>query len=193
MNSETANRIINLPTEVKEKVLRRLAALIVLKRELGQENLKERLNALPEDIQKELLKEIAVEIKLQEMLQRHKKNLEDEESSQTAEKEVPKSSLTPYHYERSRAAQKSIDEMAKNPLTIEQAKEQVERLKTPSASLTEYHFERSIAAKKAVEEMSKHPLTLEQKKEQAARLNNQSYKERYSDTQPPPIFDLDSL
>ncbi len=101
MNRETANRIINLPTEVKEKVLRRLAALKVFKRELGQENIKQRLNAL-------------------------------EESSQTTEKEVPKSSLTPYHYERNIAAQKSIDEMAKNPFTIEQAKEQAARLNNQS-------------------------------------------------------------
>ena len=109
-----------------------------------------------------------------------------------SEKTQSKSSLTPYHYERSKAAQKSVDEMYKNPLTIEQAKEQVERLKSPSASLTDYHFERSRAAQKAVEEMSKHPLTLEQKKEQAARLNNQNYKERCPDTAQP-IFDLDSL
>lgn len=100
------------------------------------------------------------------------------------EPEKQLSSLTPYHHARSEAAQKSVDEMYKNPLTIEQAKEQVARLNNQNIGLTEYHFERSKQAQNSVEEMSKHPLTLEQKKEQAARLNNQSYKDRYPHTKP---------
>lgn len=38
-------------------------------------------------------------------------------------------SLTDYHYERSKAAQKAVEEMAKHPLSLEQKKEQVRRLK----------------------------------------------------------------
>jgi len=38
------------------------------------------------------------------------------------------STLTEYHWQRNRDAQKAADEMLKHPYTIQQAKEQVERL-----------------------------------------------------------------
>jgi len=41
-------------------------------------------------------------------------------------KELP--TLTEYHWQRNKDAQKGADEMAKHPYTLQQKKEQVERL-----------------------------------------------------------------
>ena len=71
--------------------------------------------------------------------------------------------VTPYHWERSKAAQKSVDEMAKNPLTIEQVKEQAKRLNNGNQPLKDYHLAGNKSTIRAIAEMAKHPLTLELK------------------------------
>ena len=42
-------------------------------------------------------------------------------------------SLTDYHYQRNEDALKAVNEMAKNPMSLEKAKEQVARLKNQNS------------------------------------------------------------
>lgn len=68
MKSELADRINNLPKEVKDKLIKRLAAEQVMKKalaDIGRLDLLKKLNEVPVKERNEVLKEISIVIKRQ--------------------------------------------------------------------------------------------------------------------------------
>ena len=83
--------------------------------------------------------------------------MSDEKPIETGRTSKP---LNAYAIERNIAAQKSVDEMSKNPLTLEQKKAQVKRLKNGPLPLKDRYLAGNKMTIRAIKERDKHPLTI---------------------------------